>query len=221
MERAAASHLRILRLTDEEMYVGSPEAKVSQHIFIDLFHLVGPVCLTIVRAALVQQDALDDTCLLGLPGHLDDAAVRVCAIVIPGYLSPPLIVIVFVFLLVQILVEHLDGTAAHSNGNDTDLLVGEFLYHRTTEIVGRSQFAHRADDRAFGLIPVAQCTLGIVKVARCQHLETLIDIPFVLGFPLGIAFHIRLPETDIDIEIGINFCVHIEIAGHQHETSHE
>ena len=190
MQSTTATHFRIFRLADKDMHVGGLEAKIPQHVLIDLFHFVGPVCLTVVRLSLVQQDALDDAYLLSLLGHLDDAAVRVLAVVIPGYLSPPLVIIFFVFLFVHILVEHLDGTATHRNGNDTDLFVGEFLYHRTTEIVRRSKFAHRVDDRTLGLVPVAQSTFRFVKVARCQHLETLIDIPFVLGFPIGIALHI-------------------------------
>ena len=120
----------------------------------------------------MQQDALDDTYLLGLLGHLDDATIRIFTIVVSGNLSPPLVVVLLIFLLVLILIEHLNRTTTHSYCNDTNLMVGKIGNHRTAEIIGRTELANRTDNRTLGYIPVAQRTLGAVEVAGCQHLET-------------------------------------------------
>ena len=171
----------------------------------------------------MQQDTLDDTYLLGFLGHLNDAAVRVATIMTLSQCCPPLVGIIFHFLFIQILVEHLDGTATHGNGNDTNLLISQFSHHRTTEIVGRTKLAIRTDNRTFGLIPIAQSTFGtgIVEITGSQHLEPLVNVTHILGLPLGIALHVRLSEADVDIEIGINICVSLREAGRQAQEHHK
>ena len=137
----------------------------------------------------MQKDTLDDTNLLGFLSHVNDTAIRILTIIVSSNLSPPLVVIILILLLVKVLIEHLDRTATHCNGNDANLLVGQFFYHRTTEIVRRSKFTHRANNRTLGRIPITQCTLGTGEITRCQHLETWID-SYILLFPLGITLHV-------------------------------
>ena len=163
----------------------------------------------------MQQDALDDAHLLRLLRHLDDAAVRVAAIVAVGQLSPPLVGVVFQFLLVEVLVEHLDGTATHGDGDDAHPLIGKFLDHRAAEIVAGPQFSHRADDGALGCVPVAERSLGVVEVAGGQHLEARVHVAHVLRFPLGVAFHVRLSETNVDVEVRVCLAVRALQGGRQ------
>ena len=192
---ASATHLLILCLTYEDVYVCSPQTEVPEHVLIYLLHHAGPFGVAVVRLALMQENAFDHSYLLSLLRHLDDSAVRIAAIVVSGYLCPPLVRILVHLLLIQVLVEHLNGAATHGDGYDTDFLVGQGLHHRTTEIVCRTELAYRTDNRALCSVPVAQCALRRVEITSRQHLEPLIDIPHVLSFPHGITLHIGLAET--------------------------
>ena len=169
----------------------------------------------------MQQDSLDDAHLLGFLRHLNETAIRVAAIVARGKLSPPLIGILIELVLIEVLVEHLDGAATHGNGNHTDFLIRECIHHCTSEIVGRAELTHWTDDRALRRIPVSKFTLGRIKITGCQHLETLIYVSHILSFPLGIALHVRLSETQVDIEVGVYLRICMRQHRCQHSTNHK
>ena len=151
----------------------------------------------------MQQDALDDTHLLRPPAHNHQSQVGIATIVVVGQLCPPFARIISNRFGTIILIKGLDGTAAHGHCHHAHLHIGwQCGHHGTSEVVSHTQSSHRADDRALSRVPQPRAAFGRSEVCRSQHLEAGIDIvvPFL---PLGIALHIRLPKTKIDIEIGI------------------
>ena len=218
MPGTATAHLLIFRLTNKEMYLACLQTQITKHVLIDFLHHTRPLLVTIVRLSLMQQDTLDHTYLLSLLRHLDNTAVRIFAVVIPGNLSPPFVIVLFVFLLIQVLVEHLNRAATHGNSDHTDLLVRQLLHHCAAEIVSRAKLTNRADNRTLGFIPVAQLPLRTIEVTRSQHLEPVVHIPHILRFPLGVTLHVRLSEAYIDIKVRIHLCLHTHhCAAHQHQ----
>ena len=218
MAGATATHISILHLTNKDGDVSSLQIEVLQHVVINLLHHTGPVGVTTVRTALMQQNALDDTYFLSLFSHIDDTTIGVASIVTLSQSNPPLIGVVLHFLLVLVFVEHLDRAATHSHSNDTHLFVWQLPHHRTTKIVGRPQLAVRTNDRTCSLVPIAKFTIGTREITCCQHLETWVNIANILRLPLGITLHVRLSETDVDIEVRIYFCFCSE-DGHQHQSN--
>ena len=206
------------RLADKEGDVGCVKAEVGQHVVVDFLHHVRPVGVAVVRTALMQQDTLDDTYLLRFLGHLDDAAIGIAAVVLIGQRCPPLSRVISQFLLIQVFVEHLDRTAAHRHGNNPDThTLGQVLHHSTPEVVGRAKAANRIHQRRHGLVPVARSSLRVSEVTGCQQSETVIDTGLIDIFRLRITLHIRLPETDVDVEIRIHFGIDAKKSGCQQQ----
>jgi len=53
------------------------------------------------------------------------------------------------------------------------------------------------------MTPYPLGALGIVEVDRRHKTEILGYVPAVYRLDGGIAFHVRLSETDIDMEVGV------------------
>ena len=201
MGRAATTHLSIFRLTHEQGHVLSVQTEVRQHILVDTLYHLGPVGITVVRTTLMQQDALDDTCLLRLLAHVHQSLVGVAAVGPDTFCLPA----IGLGQNTSDLVRHktFDGDTADGYIHDAHLdITGQGCYHGTSEIVGHAQSAPWADNGAVRRIPVAQGSFGTAEITRSKHLETLVH--FVVHIlPPGIALHVPLSQTKIHIEIGV------------------
>ena len=106
----------------------------------------------------MEQDALDNSHFLCLLGHLNDTSVGVAAIVVLGQRHPPLTRVILHFLLIFVLIEHLDRAATHSHGNDahTDVL-RKTLDHSASEVIAGTQSAVRTYQWRSSLVPLSLC----------------------------------------------------------------
>ena len=60
MTGAATTHVGILKFSSKERHVFGLQIEVGQKVVVDLLHHVGPFGISTVRAALMEQDTLDD-----------------------------------------------------------------------------------------------------------------------------------------------------------------
>ena len=187
------------RLTHKEGHFLGIEVQVIHQSVIDEFHLLGPVRLSIVTLALMQQDTLDDTRLLGYLSHIDHPLVRIVVVGFEIVLQPVGLILDIASHLLR--DKAFDLRAAECHVNDTHLYVlRQVSHHRTSEIVSHTQSCALTHKGRCGGIPLTHLTLGTCKIHTGQHLETRIH-RLVLCLWGGITLHVRLSETEIDVEL--------------------
>ena len=185
------------------------EAQVLDNVVVDLLDIGGPLAVTGIRFALVEDDSLDDTVFLGLLGHFNQATIRVAAIGVDSLGHPALLALGVASVLV--LVEQLDAASCNSDHNDAHLDLGVRLFdHRAAEIVRGAEFCtltvrkRRHGSRPFALgLPGARAIVG-----RPENLETFVNC-LVLLPDIALTFHVRLPEGEVDMEIRVRGCVYL------------
>ena len=192
-----------------EVHLFGLQLQVAAEMVIDLLHHTGPLGVARVRLALVHQDTLDDTVLLSLLGQCDQTLVRVVVVGLEHAFHPVRRLGLHV-VVNAVGQESLDVDAADGHMDDADLdVLRQGGHQRTAEPVGRCQSCIRTTEWGDGLVPFAhlpfrECFGG--GVIHCGHpQEPWAGALQVLGFRTGGSLHVRLSETEKDVEIGIRF----------------
>ena len=193
--------------THIEVHLLGLEFQVAEQAVVDLLHFLSPLGVTGVRLALVHQDTLDHTVFLCLLGQFHESLI---GIVVIGFQHPLHPVGSLVLHVVLNLVGHetfdFDATDGHVNHTDADI-VGKRSHEGAAEVVGRGESGVRTAEWGSGLTPFAgfASTLCIIngghqQEARSHALE-------ILCLRTCIPLHVRLPEAEEDVEVGV-YCCH-------------
>ena len=190
------------QFTYEQRTILCLEVQFIEHAFVDDIHSLRPILLTIVGTSLMQQDALDDTYLLCLLSQSNEFAVWIVVIALAEVLVP--ISSLGNILLTQVLIEEIDISTANCHMHYTYLYAfWQLLYQRATEIIGRSQTSPLTAERWNSGIPSTLLSSDAWHVNSREHTETSVDILTVLRFNSCISLHVRLSETQINMEVRV------------------
>ena len=151
----------------------------------------------------MEQNALDDAHFLCFLAHIDQTLVRSVAVI--GHND--LLSLGHVVEIICSLVWHIaiDGDGTDGNVNDTNPgFSRQGSNHGAPKEVGYTQTRFWSHNRRCGCVPFAQCTFGLVEIPCSQHLEARINIHIHILWN-GVAFHIRLPKAEVNVEIRIYF----------------
>ena len=189
-------------VADKEGHLLGLQLQVAEQAVIDLLHHVSPFRILGVRLALVHQHTLDDTVLLCLFGQCDEAFVGIVAVGLQHALHPSGCRLCIVGNAVG--HEALDFDAANGHMDDADFdVVRQRCHQRAAEPVGRGQPCVGTAEGRRGLTPLTHLTAALRVVNSRHQQETRSCTHKVLGLRLGCTFHVRLSETEEDVEVRV------------------
>ena len=204
VQRTGATHIGIHRLASKQRHILGLQVQVGEQAVVDGLHLVAPAVLTIVGLTLMEQDALDDTTLLSDLCHIDEALVGIVVVGSEGILHPVLCRLEIRFHLFRHEAFDINTANGYIDHTHTYIL-WQGSHHRTAEVVGHTDLRPLTHQRRGGVVPLAHLTDWIGKVGAGHHLKARVDT-LVDGFWLRLAFHVRLSETQVDVEVLIHLC---------------
>jgi len=191
------------------------QLQVAEQAVVHLLHLGGPFRVAGVRLALVHQDALDHAVFLGLLAQSDQPLIGIVAVGLEHALHP---VGGLVLGIVGNLVGHeafdLDAADGHGNHAHTDV-GGQTGCQCAPEIIDGCQAIVAAAERRKGLVPFAHLPAATVVVDGGHHLEAVAYTLQVLGLRAGGSLHVRLAETEENVEVGVLCPTDVEHAEHE------
>ena len=183
-----------------EVYLLWFQLQVTAKVVIHLLHHSRPLGVTGVRLTLMHQDALDDTILLCLLGQCDQTLVGIVVISLQHSLHPSWSPFHITLDAIGKETFDVDTTNGHMDNANLDVL-GQGLHHRTTKPVGRSQSRIRTAQGSNSLTPFAHLTATLRVVNGRHQQETRTRTLQILSLRFGSTFHVRLSETQEDVEI--------------------
>ena len=183
---------------------------------IDALHLASPLRVARIRLSLVHQHPLDDAILLCLPGQRHQTFIGVIAVSLQHALHPSWRRLHIRFHLVRHETLNPDAADGHMYHTHTDVL-RQRLYHRPAKPVGRSQAGIRTTQRSSSLAPLPHPTAALLIVHSRHQQESRAGTLQVLSLRACGTLHVRLSETQEDIEVFIysGICSH-ESGNQQH-----
>ena len=192
--------------TDNQRDIHGLQTEVGKYMTIDFFHLSEPTGITRIRLALEHQDAFDDTLFLRLACQGNKSSIGV-VVVFGSHLLQPIGLRSDMSLTVC-LVEYLDAAATDGDIDDTHThLLGQVVHHHATKVIARGQARIGAAERRSRRAPLAHLPAFFGIVNRVHHHKAGIDSMLVDFLHLGTAFHIALPESQIDVKVFV-LCIH-------------
>ena len=192
-------------LTDEQRRFLRLQLQVTEHVVVNLLHHSCPFRVASVRLTLMHQHTLDDAILLSLLGQCDEALVGIVVVGCKHGLHPAWGSLYVV--LDAVGQESLNGNAADSHVDHTDAdVLGQRLDHSTTKPVCRRQACIRAAERGRGFTPLTHLAASLRVVDSRHEQKARTRTGDVLSLGLGCSLHVRLSETEEDIEIRVYFC---------------
>ena len=190
-------------LSGKQGHVLRFQMQVGNQLVVDECHLLSPPCVAGVALALVQEYSLYDTISLRFLRQCQESLVGIVAITFEHPLHPlrcPRSHIV----VDRVLHKRLYLTTAYSHRDNAHPdAVGQVGNHRPAKIVDGRQAGILTAERRHGSVPLSHPATELMVVDGCHHSEPRVNPRKVLRLYLGIALHIRLSETEEDIEIGI------------------
>ena len=222
---AAAALVFLNGLPHKQRNIFCLQIQIFQNIIIYGLYTVRPVGIAIVGFTLMQEDALDDTLLLGNPGEFDESGIRITMILGCEILHP-------VWLLLQIrligtLIEEVNASATHCHSDGSHLdAIRQVIYHFSAKVIHRSQACAWTCLRWNSRMPLSffPSSFFIIHGIHCH--ESWIHSCSVDVFNGGIALHIRLSEAEINLKIGVwaytpPFPPITSLCSHREAQSHE
>ena len=199
---AAAALVFLNSFSHEQRYIFCLQVQLFQNIVIHGLHPVRPVGITIVGFSLMQQDTLDDTLLLSYLGKLDESGVWIAVILRCEVLHP--VGLLLQIRLIGTLVEKVDAGTAHSHGDGSHLdAVWQVIHHLSSEIIYRSEASVWSCLRRDSGMPLSLFPSCLLIIHGIHSHESWIYSCPVDVFNGGIALHVRLSETEINLKIRI------------------
>ena len=89
----------------------------------------------------------------------------------------------------------------HLHDADTEFF-RKIGHHRAAEIIDERNAARAAGQRRNSVIPLSHLPVAIGRIEVRQHLKAWVDRAIALFNPTA-AFHVRLPEAKVDVEIRV------------------
>ncbi len=199
------------------------QLQVAAEVVVHLFHHACPFGVASVRLALVHQDALDHTVLLGLLGQCHQSLVGVVVVGLEHTRHPagsP-----FHVTLDAVGQETLDVDAADGHVDHAHLdMLWQRLHQCTAEPVGRGQSCVGTAQRRHCLAPLAHLATPLRVVNGRHQQEAWTRTHQVLGLRARCALHVRLSETQEDVEVRVygspRVCQGPCRQCHQHQAFH-
>ena len=194
--------LFIFELSGKKRSLLRVQTKILAEIVIDIPDSFRPERIFRVGLALMHEDTLDHTVLLGDLRHVHEPLVRIAAVLLDDGLHP--VALVVDVLLVVVLVPKLDLGTGHRNIDDTDLDVfWKDFDHLATEEVYRTEVVSFAADRWNSGIPLAHLAVKLRHVHGCDEAEArVVEVLVLLCRPCA-RFHVGLTDAQIDVEVRI------------------
>ena len=156
-------------LSGEERCLCRIESEGVTDAGIYFSYLLTPIGFSIIRLALMKQNALDSAFLLSQFTHFDKATKGIIVVFLTDILKP-ICVASDVGILEFIHIE-LDFCASYSYIYDSNLyILGQFLYESASEIVSWSQSCVLSAKRWNGFIPITFGTIS-AEIDGCHHLK--------------------------------------------------
>ena len=203
-------------ISDIEVHLLRLQLQVATQVLIYLLHHASPLGVTGIGLALMHQDTLDDTILLGFLCQFHKTFVGVIVVGGQHTLHPAWSLFLDV-VRDAVGQETLDVDTANGNVDDTNLdIIGQRGHEGTAEPVGRGQTSILTAQGSRSLAPLALLTgfpnivtfrnatipwLCIVHGWHQQEAGTGAGIIDSLG--TGVALHIRLSEAEEDVEVRV------------------
>ena len=200
----------------KEVHLLGLQLQVATQVVIDLLHHTSPLRVAGVGLALMHQDALDDTILLGLLGQRHQSLVGVVVVGLQHALHPlrsPL---------------HIAGNAVGQEAADVDAAYGHMDnanrdvlrqrgHHGAAKPVGRRQSRIGTTQGCRRLAPLTLFASLLRKVYRRHQQEARTRTLHILSLRTGCTLHVRLSETQEDIEIGVYGSLHLQRRQQRHQ----
>ena len=153
----------------------------------------------------MNQDTFYHAVLLSQPCHFHKALIRIIAVCLQRPFHP-----------VRRTMGHITGYAVfhkrldmatangHVDDSDTDIF-RQSGHQCTPEVIHRSKSRIGTAKRWYGRIPMSLLAFPSGIVHRSHHAETFVHSVHIPDFGTCIPLHVRLSETEEDIEIRIGF----------------
>ena len=208
--------VRLHHLAYQQGHLRGLEVQVAQQALIDALHLACPSGLARIRLSLMHQYSLDDSILLCPPGQRQQPLIGIVVVGLQHAFHP----VGSFFGIGSNLVGHealdTDAPDGDMNYSHPDML-GQRLDERASEPVGRRQSRVGTAQGGSGLAPLTFSPAPLRIVDGRHEKKTGSRSRYILCFRLGSPLHVRLSETQEDIEIWINSGIRSkEPGGQQH-----
>ena len=203
MGSAHSSSVRIHDFTDQKRHDLSLKPQIADKIVIDLLELVRPARVAGIRLTLMHQNTLDDTVLLSQFSHLHKSCVRIIIVCRQHPLHPAGSTVCNI-ICNAVRKESLDMASSYGDIDDTDLdILRKGFNQSPSEIVSRCKACILAAQRRNSRVPLAFHPSSFLIIDASHHLEAFTDSFKILFLDPRITLHIRLAETEIDMEVRV------------------
>ncbi len=213
---AADTHSLALSLNNVagiEVHLFGFQLQVATEVIIHLLHHTSPLRIARIGLTLMHQDTLDDTILLSLLGQRDQTLIRVVVVGFEHSLHPLRRLLHIALDAIGQKSLDIDTTDGHMDNTNLDVL-RQRSHHRTSKPVGRSQTRIGTAQRSRSLAPLTHLP-ALLREVHCGHQqETRTRALQILSLRTGCTLHVRLAETQEDIEIRVYSRLHLQ--GRQH-----
>ena len=204
-------------VTGIEVHFLGLQLQVATQVVVHLLHHSRPFGVTGIRLALMHQDALDDTILLCSLGQGYQSLVGVASVSFQHTLHPTWRSLHIALDAVGQKSLDVDATNRHMNDTNLDIF-GQRRHHRTAKPVGRRQARVRTAKGGYGLTPLAHSASLLWEIHSGHQQESRARALQVLSLRTRRPLHIRLSETQEDIEVRVWRCLCPQ-QRHQHSYS--
>ena len=195
-----ASHLLAYHLSRIKRNIVGIQSEVGKQVLIYFLHLRRPILLTCIGLALEHEHSLDYSLLLGNLGQFDETGVWIVVVVL-GHILHPLWLLLKIRSIV-LLVEEFDSATTNGDINHSHLdILRQTLHHLPAEIVGGCQTSVGATKGRNGSVPLSLFPSQLGIIHRSHRHESRVHSLHVLLLITGITLHIRLSETEVNVEI--------------------
>ena len=205
---AFSAHILLYGFAYEQRYVFCLQIQILQDVVINSLYSVRPVGIAVVGFALMQEDALDNTLLLGYFCQFYQSGVWISVVLGCKVLHP-----VGLFLeisLIGTLIEEVDAGSAHGHGDGSHLdAVWQVIHHLSSEIVNRSQSCRGSCLWRHGGVPLSLLPSRLFIIHGIHSLESRVHARSVDVFDSRISFHVRLSEAEINLKIRIRLFLNL------------
>ena len=199
---ATAALIFLNGLTHEQRNIFCLQIQIFQNIIIYGLYTVRPVGIAIVGFTLMQEDALDNTLLLGNLAQLNESGIRITMILGCEILHP-------VWLLLQVsltgtLIEEVNASATHRHGDGSHLdAIRQVIYHFSAKVIHRTQACAWSCLWWNSRMPLSLLPSCFFIIHGIHRHESWINSCSVNVFNGSIALHVRLSEAEINLKIWV------------------
>ena len=164
----------------------------------------------------MQQNALNHaTLFLRDFGHIDKAFVGIVVVLFQHSHHP-----VGAFGAVggnAVLHKGLDIASANGHVNDANAhVLGQILDHCAAEVIDWRQASVFAAQGRNGGVDFTHLAAHFREIDGGHHLVACVNVLAVNVFNLGVAFHIRLSEAEINVHLFVVLCINRQTCGNAH-----